>query len=88
MTTGTNDLSDPYLLEHLRRAIAEDSRVGEPTVRVFAAAGRIWLEGTVGSEERRRATQALVAELAPGIEIKNELQVIVLHGPSVESVER
>ena len=87
-TAGTNDLSDPYLLEHLRRAIAEDPRVGEPAVRVFSAAGRIWLEGFVASEDRRMATEALVAELAPGIEIKNELQVIVLTGPSVESVER
>lgn len=85
---STNDLSDPYLLEHLRRAIAEDPRVGEPAVRVFSAAGRIWLEGAVASEGRKRATQDLVAELAPGIEIKNELQVIAIGGPSVESVER
>ena len=87
-TTGTNDLQDPYFLEHLRRAIAEDPRVGEPAVRVFSAAGRIWLEGFVGSEERRKATEDLVAEMAPGIAIKNELQVIVLTAPSVESVDR
>lgn len=81
------DLRDPYLLEHLRRAIAEDPRVAEPAVRVFAAGGKIWLEGYVASEERRRAAQDLAAEIAPGIEVKNELQVIVIDGPSVESVD-
>lgn len=82
------DLSNPYLLENLRRAIAEDPRSGESAVRVFAAAGRIWLEGSVGSEERRRGAEEVVREFAPGIEVKNELQVIVVGGPSVESVDR
>lgn len=82
------DLSNPYLIEHVRCAMAEDPRVGEPAVRVFAIAGRIWLEGAVTSEERRRAAETVVREIAPGVEVKNELQVIVVSGPSVESVER
>ncbi len=87
MTTPT-DIRDPYLLEHLRRAITEDPRVGEPSLRVFAAAGRIWLEGTVSSQSRRKAVEDLVNELAPGIEVKNELIVLTIGPPSVESVDR
>lgn len=82
------DVRDPYVIERIRRAISEDPRVSEPSLRVFGAAGRIWLEGFVGSDERRRAVQELVEELAPGVEVRNELQVIPIDGPSVESVER
>ena len=82
------DTRDPYLLEKLRRAIAEDPRVGEPAVRVFGAGGRIWLEGTVQSEQRKQAAQEVVAEICPGVEVKNELEVIAIGGPAVESVHR
>lgn len=82
------DPHDPYLLERIRRAITEDPRVGEPAVRVLGAAGRIWLEGTVTSEERRRAAAEVVAELAPEVEVRNQLEVIVLTGPSEERLER
>ena len=83
-----HDLRDPYLLERLRRTLAEDPRVGEPTIRVFAAAGRIWLEGVVASEDRKRAASDVAQEVAPDVEIRNELEVMVLSGPSVESVGR
>lgn len=82
------DTRDPYLLEKLRRAIAEDPRVGEPAVRVFGAGGRIWLEGTVLSEERKQAAEELVHEIVPGVEVKNELDVITIGGPTTESVHR
>ena len=81
-------LNNPYLVEHLRCALAEDPRVGESAVRVFVVAGRIWLEGHVTSEERKRSAEVVVRELAPGVEVKNELQVIVIGGPGVESIER
>ena len=84
----TSDTRDPYLLEKIRRAIAEDPRVGEPAVTVVGAGGRLWLEGTVTSPERREAAQKLVEELVPGIEVKNELQVLSIGGPTVESVRQ
>ena len=78
---------DPYLLERLRRALTEDERVGETTLRVAIAAGRLHLSGSVGSEERRRAAEALMREMAPEFPVVNELEVLAVGGPSTERVE-
>jgi osmotically-inducible protein OsmY len=77
---------DPYFLEHLRRALAEDERVGEATLRVVLAGGRIRISGTVGSEERRQAAETVVREIAPGFPVANEVTVLVVGGPAVETV--
>ena len=76
---------DPYLLEHLRKALCEDDRVGETNIRMSSAGGRIWLTGQVGSVERLRAAESVAHEIAPGIPIKNDLTVLVVTGPTVET---
>lgn len=79
---------DSYLAEHLRKALAEDGRVGEPAIRVTIAAGRVWLTGTVGSGERRAAAEALVRELAGEMHVRNDLTVLeVREEPGVETLE-
>lgn len=76
----------PYLLEQLRRAMTEDSRVSETNVRVTAAGGRIYLNGEVGSEERRLAAESLAHEIAPNATIQNDITVITVTGPTVETL--
>lgn len=82
-----NDASDPYLLEHLRKALVEDPRCGESNIRVTHAGGRIWLSGYVASAERRLAAQAVAREIAKEIEVRNDLEVLEVSGPTVESIE-
>ena len=78
---------DPYLLEHLRKALSEDPRCGESNIRVTHAGGRIWLSGHVGSHERRLAAQLVAREIAHGIEIRNDLEILEVSGPTVERIE-
>lgn len=80
-------IDDPYLIERLHRAMAEDPRVSEPNVKVHLAANRLWLTGHVGSDERRKAAEEVVREVAPGWQIHNDLDVLVIGGPTVELVE-
>lgn len=83
----TQDVNDPYLHEHVRRALVEDERVGETTIRVTHAGGRIFLTGYVTNEERRKAAEAVAREIVGStIEVKNDLEILEVGGPSVESI--
>lgn len=80
-------LDDPYLPVRLRRALAEDARVSEPNIRVKIAGGMVWLDGQVGSEERRHSAEIVVRELIPeGTRIHNDLSILSVTGPSVEVI--
>ena len=85
-STGITGELDAYLLERIRRAMYSDPRVGEPAIRVFAAGGKLWLEGSVASDERRVAAQRLVEEIAPGVEVRNEIDVLAVSGPTEERI--
>lgn len=76
----------PYLLEQLRRAMTEDPRVSETNVRVTSAGGRIYLNGEVGSPERRTAAESLAREIAPNVTIQNDITVLSVTGPTVETL--
>ena len=76
-----------YLPEHLHEALLADARVGEQDLRVWADGHCIHVAGTVATEARRGAVVAVVAELAPGWEICNEVDVVhVAARPDVEDV--
>ena len=76
-----------YLPEHLHEALLADARVGEQDLRVSADGHCIHVAGTVATEARRDAVVAVVAELAPGWEICNDVDVIdVAARPDVEDV--
>jgi osmotically-inducible protein OsmY len=65
-----------YLLGRIQQALATDDRTGELELDVRIAAGRIFLTGTVATAERRDAVQAVVREVAPDLEIVNELSLV------------
>ena len=72
------DPSDEYLVERIREAIAMDPRVNELELQVTVAAGRVFVSGTVATEERREAIGEVVAAIAPDREIHNETSVLPL----------
>jgi hypothetical protein len=76
-----------YLPEHLHEALLADPRVGEQDLRVTGDAHCIHVAGTVPTAARRDAVVAVVAELAPGWEICNEVELLdVAPGPDVEDL--
>lgn len=88
MDAGKPDLSSPYFHERVRRALAEDDRVGETTIRVSHSSGGLWLTGTVANESRRRAALELVRELAgEEVMIHNQLEILEVNPePTVEDL--
>ena len=61
-----------YLMEHLREALAKDHRVNELELELTAAGGKVFVSGTVATEERRAAVTEVLRELVPDREIVNQ----------------
>jgi osmotically-inducible protein OsmY len=70
-----------YLVGKLQHALAIDRRVNMLDVKVVVRGSKIYLTGEVATEERRRAIVQVVAELLPGIEVRNELTVLEINQP-------
>jgi osmotically-inducible protein OsmY len=74
-----------YLVQHIKDAFAHDPRVSELEIEVKIRANRVFLRGTVPTEERREALAAIAGDVARGHEIHNETVVATLsETPGVE----
>ena len=71
-----------YVAERIREALAGDPRVGELDVHVRIAGKKVFLNGYVGTEERRTAITQIVEALVPGSRVFNETNV---HNPTESS---
>ena len=71
-------LPPAYLMGHIQDALAADDRSRELGVDVTLAGPdpRVVLTGTVSTEAQRRAIGEVVAEVAPGYAVVNELAVV------------
>jgi len=67
------DLEYQYLVGKLQEALAGDTRVNAQDIRVVVTGGRIQLIGQVSTAERRAAVNQVVAEVLPGLPVRNEL---------------
>ncbi len=72
----TPESPDDYLAARVEEAIAADPRVSELHVRAGLRRGRIYLTGTVTTEERRQLVSEIARDQAPGREICNETTVV------------
>lgn len=68
-------MDDAYLATHLQEALANDSRVHEPELRVVIRGGRIHVTGSVPTAQRRDAVSEVIRELAPDVGIDNFVEV-------------
>lgn len=76
---------DDYVVQHVREALANDPRVSELHVEVTVTADRVFITGTVPSEERREVIAAVVRELLPEHHVSNHVTVEPISGsPEVE----
>ncbi len=69
------DEPTPYLIQHIREALAADERVGELGIEVEVAREKVFLRGAVPTPQRRDAIGQIVRELLPDCEIHNETKV-------------
>ena len=77
---------DAYDAEHIREALIADPRINALDVQVSLAGSALLVTGNVPTTERRDAIAAVVAELAPGVDIRNDVSVIDLSEPTGQEV--
>ena len=80
--TGAGDGGpDPYLVERVRTALAEDPRVGELGISVSVSNDRVFLTGDVATDERKTAVGEVVTPLLEGRSLHNAVTVASLSEP-------
>ena len=81
-------MSDGYLVAQVHEALVHDPRTAEAGVEVKVSDRRVFLTGTVPTEERRAAIADVAAGVVPeGYEIRNETSVYCFDEPtSMESL--
>jgi len=67
-----------YLIGKLQDALATDPRVNLLDVKINVCGGKIHLTGEALTEERRNAVADVVSEVAPDVEVRNEIIVFQL----------
>lgn len=82
-----NEELSEYVEAHLRRAFAEDDRVGELGVSVAVSGSHVELTGTVATEERREALEKVVRDHIPAAEIDNRVQLTETPEPDDIDIE-
>ncbi len=73
---------DPYLVEHVRDALAHDPRVSELDVVVEIDDETVVLSGTVASAGRQEAAADVVRDLLPNHHVRDETEVADLAEPT------
>ena len=73
---------DPYLVEHVRDALAHDPRVGELDVAVAIEGETVVLSGTVGTADRQEAAANVVRDLLPDHHVRDETEVVDFPEPT------
>jgi len=78
----TPDQMPHYVIQRVREALAHDPRVGELELGVDVRGDRLFVTGSVQTEERRAAVEQVAREAAPGMEVHN--QVLVAAPPAAQ----
>jgi osmotically-inducible protein OsmY len=68
-------IPDAYVAEHVRDALAKEPHLSELHVDVTITPGKVFLTGTVGSEERRTRLTTVVRDLVPDHEVVNHTTI-------------
>lgn len=72
------DLEYQYLVARLQEAFARDERLSSLDIKVVLTGNRIHLMGDVPTETRRAAADEIAHQVAPGVQVRNELRVLAL----------
>jgi osmotically-inducible protein OsmY len=77
-----------YSAARIQQAVAEDARTTELGIKVTVRPGHVFLRGEVMSPVRRERLTEVVAELAPDLQIHNEVRVADVPEPADEETLR
>lgn len=80
------NLDYQYMVGRIQNALATDPRTNKQDVKVMISNGRVHLSGETSTEERRRTIAAVVSEIVPDLEVRNELTIIELSEPAAPEV--
>jgi osmotically-inducible protein OsmY len=80
------NLDYQYMVGRIQNALATDPRTNKQDVKVMIRNGRVHLSGQTSTEERRQTIAAVVSEIAPDLEVRNELTIIELSEPAAPEV--
>jgi len=84
-----DDAAEPleYVAAHLAEALACDPRVNELGLQIAVRGTKLYVSGSVQTDERRAAIDEVAAELALGFEVHNQTVVTAFVEPdSVETL--
>ncbi len=73
-----------YDVAALQHALVQDPRTAELGVEARVRGDQVYLEGTVGTEERKRAIGEIAAAVLPGASVHNDVRVEHPHAPDEE----
>jgi osmotically-inducible protein OsmY len=82
---GDREEPPHYQVQRVREALAHDPRVGELELEVTIRAGKVFVAGTVPTDEVRRAVTEVVREVVPDLEVHNQTAAASI--PEGEEVE-
>lgn len=82
----TESAVDPYDAEHIREQLIADPRINALDVQVRPVGEALVVTGNVESEERRGLIGDVVASLAPGVDIRNDVSVTSMEEPTSQEV--
>lgn len=80
------NLDYQYMVGRIQNALATDPRTNKQDVKVMISNGRVHLSGETSTEERRQTIAAVVSEVVPDLEVRNELTIIELSEPAAPEV--
>ena len=85
--SGASEEEPPhYLVQRIREALAHDERVSELELQVRVQGRKVFLTGTVPTQERHDAIDEVVGALLPDCDVHNETAVGTFGEP--KEVER
>ena len=71
-----------YVVGHIRERLAQDDRTAELAVDVRVRGDDVYLSGPVSDERQRLMVCQVVAEVAPGARVHDELQPVPAGEPT------
>ena len=81
---ASGDEPPHYLVQRIREALAHDERVNELELQVKVHGQKVFLGGTVPTQERHDAVEEVVRDLLPECEVVNETTVGAYGEPTEE----
>lgn len=72
----------PTTIARVREALAESPRTNELDIQLEITGGKLLLRGEVMTDDRLEAVREIAAEIAPDLEVVNQIRVVELKDPA------